>query len=104
MLFGCSHWMMKSVYIAFALGVAFLALVYQPKWISTVVIVGFVLTVAVGLVVFITAHVSLVTRSNSSLVYSKPDLEAMRRYLNVSNRLISIFQSFSCIKINPIIK
>jgi cytochrome c biogenesis protein CcdA len=77
---------MRPVFLVSALGALILALIYQPQWLSTFIIIGGILAVALGLAILIAAHVSLVVRSNFSTVYTKPTPEhkTIHRYLTVS--------------------
>ncbi|XP_021915515.1 sorting nexin-25 isoform X2 [Zootermopsis nevadensis] len=74
---------MKPLFIVSTLGALFLAVIYLSEWLSTFLIIGGIFVIAVGLAILVTAHLSLVTRSTSSIIYTKPtpELEAMHKYL-----------------------
>jgi cytochrome c biogenesis protein CcdA len=80
---------MRPVFLVSALGALLLALIYQSEWLSTFLIIGGILAVALGLAILIAAHVSLVARSKFSAVYPKPTTErkTIHRYLMVSTQL-----------------
>jgi cytochrome c biogenesis protein CcdA len=77
---------MKQLFIVSTLGALLLALIYRSEWLSTFLIIGGILAVTLGLAILVTAHLSLVTRSNSSILHTKPtpELEAIHKYLTVS--------------------
>lgn len=77
---------MKPVFIVSTLGALLLALICRSEWLSTFFIIGGILAFTLGLAVMVTAVVSLVTRSHSSTVYTKPtsELRALHKYLTVS--------------------
>lgn len=82
---------MKPLFIVSTLGALFLAVIYLSEWLSTFLIIGGIFVIAVGLAILVTAHLSLVTRSTSSIIYTKPtpELEAMHKYLTVSTIVMS---------------
>jgi hypothetical protein len=77
---------MKPVFVVSTLGALLLALVYKSEWLSTFFIIGGILALTLGFAVMVTGAVSVVTRSNSSTVYTKPtpELHALHKYLTVS--------------------
>jgi len=82
---------MKPVFVVSTVGALLLALVYKSEWLSTFFIIGGILALTLGFAVVVTAVVPLLTRSNSSTVYSKPtpELHVLQKYLTVSSH-------FSC--------
>jgi hypothetical protein len=80
---------MKPVFVVSTLGALLLALVYKSEWLSTFFVIGGILALTLGSAVVVTAVVSLVTRSNSSTVYTKPtpEIQALHKYLTVSTRI-----------------
>lgn len=78
---------MKPVFVVSTVGALLLALVYKSEWLSTFFIIGGILALTLGFAVMVTAVVPIVTRSNSSTVYTKPtpELHALQKYLTVSS-------------------
>jgi hypothetical protein len=91
---------MRPVFLVSALGVLLLALIYQSEWLSTFLIISGILAVSLGLAVLITAHVSLVARSNCSTVYTKltSERKLIHKYFTVSIHFLAYFPYFE--KIN----
>jgi len=78
---------MKPVFVVSTVDALILALVYESEWLSTFFIIDGILAHTLGFAVTATAFVPLVTRSNSSTVYTKPtpELHTLQKYLMVSS-------------------